>query len=60
MPRGKVRVYIDFPDLKDTRLIDSYRLPSIDKLLSQTTDHEKLSLVSFYAIYNQIHLAKEA
>ena len=56
---GKVKVCIDFTNLNDVYPKDSYPLPSIDKLVSQTVGHEMFSLMDDYSGYNQIKLVEE-
>ena len=53
---GKWRMCVDFIDLNNACLKDSYPLPHIDLLVDSTTSHQLLSFMDAYSGYNQIRL----
>ena len=53
----KVRVCVDFRDLKKTSPKDDFPLPHIDMLVDSTTGHSMLSFMDRFFGYNQILMA---
>ena len=56
---GKWRMCVDFTDLKNTCLKDSFPLPRIDQLVNSTTGHKLLPFMDAFSRYNQIQMAEE-
>ena len=48
---GKMRVFIDFTDLKKACSKDSFSLPHIDRRVNVTVDHELLSFLDTFSGY---------
>ena len=51
---GKWRMCVDFTDLNKACPKDTYPLPSIDRLVDSTADHEALNFLDAYSGYNQV------
>ena len=56
---GKVRVCVDFRDLKKASPKDDFPLPHIDMLIDSTVGHPMLSFMDGFSGYNQILMAPE-
>ena len=56
---GKWRMCVDFTDLNNTCLKDSFPLPRIDQLVNSTTGHKLLTFMDAFFRYNQIQMAEE-
>nr|CAN66357.1 hypothetical protein VITISV_037956 [Vitis vinifera] len=56
---GKVRVCVDFRDLKKASPKDDFPLPHIDLLVDSTAGHSMLSFMDGFSGYNQILMAPE-
>ena len=50
---------MDFTDLKNVFLKDSFPLPKINQLVDSTTAHKLLTFMDAFSGYNQICLNKE-
>ena len=50
---------VDFTDLNNASLKDSFPLPRIDQLVDLTTSHELLTFMDSFSSYNQILMKKE-
>ena len=55
----KWRMCVDFTDLNNACLKDSFPLPRINQLVDSTAGHKLLTLIDAYSRYNQIQMAKE-
>ena len=53
----KWRMCVDFIDLNDACLKDSFPLPRIDQLVDSTTRHKLLTFMDTFSGYNQIQMA---
>ena len=53
----KWRMCVDFIDLNDACLKDSFPLPGIDQLVDSTTGHKLLTFMDTFSGYNQIQMA---
>ena len=53
----KWRMCVDFIDLNDACLKDSFPLPRIDQLVDSTTGHKLLTFMDTFSGYNQIQMA---
>jgi len=53
---GKWRMCVDYTDLNKAYLKDIYPLPSIDRLVDNTSGYELLSFLDAYSEYNQIRM----
>ena len=51
---GKWRMCVDFTDLNNACLKDSFPLPRIDQLVDSTTGHKLLTFMDAFSGYNQI------
>ena len=49
---GKWRMCVDFTDLNKACPKDSYPLPRIDQLVDSTADHQLLSFIDAFSVYN--------
>ena len=49
---GKRRMCVDFTDLNNTYLKDSFPLPRIDQLIDSTVGHELLTFMDVFSGYN--------
>ena len=56
---GKWRMCVDFIDLNQGCLKDSFPLPRIDQLVDSTAKHKLLTFMDALFGYNQIQMAKE-
>ena len=56
---GKWRMCVDFTDLNNTCLKDSFPLPRIDQLVDSTAGHKLLTFMDAFSRYNQIQMAEE-
>ena len=56
---GKVKVCVDFINLKKASPKDDFPLPHIDMLVDSTTGHAMLSFMDGFSSYNQIMMAPE-
>ena len=56
---GKWRMCVDFTDLNQARLKDSFPLPKIDQLVDSTAGHKLLTFMDAFSGYNQIQMAEE-
>ena len=56
---GKVRVYVNFQDLKKASPKDDFPLPLIDMLVDSTASHSLVSFMDGFSGYNQILMALE-
>jgi len=48
----KWRMFVDYTDLKKACPKDTYPLPSIDRLVDNTSEYEMLSFLDAYSGYN--------
>ena len=55
----KWRMCINFTDLNQACLKDSFPLPRIDQLVDSTTRHKLLTFMDAFSGYNQIQMAEE-
>ena len=51
---GKWRLRVDYTNLNDACLKDTFPLPRIDQIVDATIGHELLSFLDAYSGYNQI------
>ena len=51
---GKWRVCVDYTNLNDACLKDSFPLPRIDQIVESTTMYEMLSFIDTFSGYHQI------
>ncbi|XP_059627432.1 uncharacterized protein LOC132270260 [Cornus florida] len=56
---GKLRVCVDFHNLKNATPKDEYPMPVADQLIDSAAKHEILSFMDGHSGYNQIYLAEE-
>ena len=56
---GKWRIYVDFTDLNQAYLKDSFPLPRIDQLANSTAGHKLLTFMDAFSSYNQIQMVEE-
>ena len=56
---GKWRMCVDFTDLNQACLKDSFPLPKIDQLVDSTAGHKLLTFMDAFCGYNQILMAEE-
>ena len=56
---GKWRMCVDFINLNDACLKDSFPLPRINQLVDSTTRHKFLTFMDTFSGYNQIQMAYE-
>ena len=56
---GKWRMCVDFTDLNNAYLKDSFPLPRIDQLVDSTAGHKLLTFMDAFLRYNQIQIAEE-
>lgn len=56
---GKWKMCVDFIDLNDACLKDSFLLPRIDQLVDSIAGHKLLTFMDAILRYNQIQMAKE-
>ena len=56
---GKWRMYVDFTDLNQVYLKDSFSLPRIDQLVDSTAGHKLLTFIDAFSGYNHILMAEE-
>ena len=56
---GKWRICVNFTDLNNTYLKDSFPLPKIDQLVDSTVRHKLLTFMDAFSGYKQIQMAKE-
>ena len=56
---GKWRMCVDFTDLNNACLKDSFPLPRVDQLVDSIVDHELLTFMDAFSSYNQIRINKE-
>ena len=56
---GKWRVCVDFTDLNQACLKDSFPMPKIDQLVDATYGHPRMSFLNAFQGYHQIALAVE-
>ena len=56
---GKLRVCIDFRDLKKATPMDGYSMPIADMLVDAAAEHKVISFMDSNAGYNQIFMAEE-
>ena len=56
---GEWRMCVDFTDLNNTCLKDSFPLPRIDQLVDSTAGHKLLTFMDAFSRYNQIQMAEE-
>ena len=56
---GKWRMCVDFTDLNQVCLKDSFSLPRIDQLVDSTAGHKLLTFMDAFSGYNQILMAEE-
>ena len=52
-------MYVDFTDLNNTCLKDSFPLPRIDQLVDSIAKHKLLTFMDAFSRYNQIQKTKE-
>ena len=50
---------VDFTNLKNVFLKDSFPLPKINQLVDSTAGHELLTFMDAFLCYNQIRMNKE-
>jgi len=50
---------VDFTDLNNACLKDSFPLPRIDQLVDSIAKHELLTFMDAFSGYNQIHMNEE-
>ena len=55
----KVRMCVDYRDLKRSNPKDNYPLPHVDTLVNNTTTNRFFSFMDGFSSYNQIKMAKE-
>ena len=53
---GKWRVCIDYSNLNDACLKDTFPFPRIDQIVDATAGHQLLSFLKVYSGYNQISM----
>lgn len=58
-PGGKVRVCVDYQDIKKASLKDDFPVPFIHLLIDNTAQFEMYSFADCFAGYHQIMVAKE-
>ena len=51
---GKWRMCVNFTDLNEACLKDSYHLPRVNVLVDFTAQHQLLSFIDAFSSYNQI------
>ena len=51
---GKWRVYVDYTNLNNTCLINSFPLPRIDQIVDSTAGHGMFSFIDAFFKYHQI------
>ena len=56
---GKWRMCVDFTDLNQTCLKDSFPLPRIDQLVDSIAGHKLLTFMDAFSGYNQIQMVEE-
>ena len=56
---GKWRMCVDFIDLNQACLKDSFPLPRIDQLIDSTAGHKLFTFMDAFSGYNQILMADE-
>ena len=56
---GKVRMYVDYQDLKRASPKDNFPLPHIDTLVDNTAKHSLFSFMDGFSGYNQIKMASK-
>ena len=56
---GKWRMCVDFTNLNQACLKDSFPLPRIDQLVDSTAGHKLLTFMDAFSGYNQIQMAEE-
>ena len=56
---GKWRMYVDFMDLNQAYLKDSFPLPRIHQLVNSTAGHKLLTFMDAFSGYNQIQIVEE-
>ena len=56
---GKWRICMDFTDLNNACLKDSFPFPRINQLVDSTASHELLTFMDAFSSYNQICINKE-
>ena len=56
---GKWRMCVNFTDLNQVCLKDSFPLPRIDQLVDSTAGHKLLTFMDAFSGYNQIQMAEE-
>ena len=56
---GKVRMCVDFQDLKKASLKDDFPLPHFEVLVDHTAGYTLLSFMDGFSRYNQIKMAPE-
>ena len=56
---GKWRMCVDFTNLNNACLKNSFPLPRIDQLVDSTTGHKLLTFMDAFSRYNQIQMAEE-
>lgn len=54
---GKVRMCVNYRDLKKAILKDDFHMPHIDVLVDNTTQHSVFSFMEGFSGYNQIKMA---
>ena len=55
---GNWRMCVDFTDLNNACLKDSFPLPRIDQLMDSTSRHKLLTFMDAFSRYNQIQMAE--
>ena len=56
---GKWRMCVDFMDLNNECLKDSFPQPRIDQLMDSTAEHKLLTFMDAFSEYNQIQMVEE-
>ena len=56
---GKWRMCVDFMDLNNAYLKDSFPQPRIDQLMDSTAEHKLLTFMDAFSEYNQIQMVEE-
>ena len=56
---GKWRMCVDFMDLNNACLKDSFPQPRIDQLMDSTAEHKLLTFMDAFSEYNQIQMVEE-
>ena len=56
---GKWNMCVDFTNLNNACLKDSFPLPRIDQLVDFTAGHKLLTFIDAFSGYNQIKMAEE-